>query len=509
MALNSQQLAHLTRSYQRFEARWWPFTGFDLTLGDTNPEQIDLGPTAIIQPRYAICEPGENLILDGSDSYAWPSCPGMTPVSSYLWEIVSGPGSFGGATDQPTANFVAPDPGSDTETVIRLSVTDADSDQHQGYGRIVTPANPNSVLSGQARLRGNFRAGGWAADLAVHGEMTGIAVGNLIVLDVDRFWDGTKANFGPYAPRPQTLLVGYVTGLRAFQAADEWYTALTIESGAHLLMRADIAEPMLFYHNTDFGLDHYYCANFRPTDAIWYLLRKRTNFPDWHNIYMFPDANLIGGEAATQKGALWDVMEDLGGRTLIRPFFTAQNDLYFRPEPCTRTLRWPGGPFGEGSRVFDGSGAGALSEDYLMRYRIEARQQSTREVLLHAQKVTADDHVKISALAQAATSLGEPVEMGGFLVDADDDLDDEWVVDLLNQLNHEHEVEIEAGMFPVLEIGSYADVSLIDPEQIGAETVEKTFWASEIAHEIDFGRGTWRTRANLVEVTEQEQGPGS
>jgi hypothetical protein len=508
MALDSQQLTHLTRSYQRFEARWWPFTGFDLTLGDTSPEQIDLGPTAIIQPRYAICQPGENLILDGSASYAWPSYPAVTPVSSYLWEVVSGPGSFGGATDQATATFVAPDPGSDTETVIRLSVTDAGSKQHQGYGRIVTPANPNSVLSGQARLRGSFQAGGWAADLTVHGEMTGIELGSLIVLDVDRFWGGTKANFGPYAPRPQTLLVGYVTGLRAFQAADEWYTALTIESGMHHLMRADITDPMLFYHNTDFGLDHYYCANFRPSDAIWYLLRERTNFPDWHNVFMFPDANFIGGEAATQKGSLWDVTEDLASRTLIRPFFSAQNDLYFRPEPCMRTLEWPGGPFGE-CKVFDAGGAGALTQDYLTRYRIEARQQRACEVLLHAQKVTADDHVTISALAGAAIPLGEPVKMGGFLVDADDDLDDEWAGDLLAQLNHQHEVEIEAGMFPVLEIGSYMDVNLTDPEQIGAETVEKTFWADEIAHEIDFGQGTWRTRANLVEVTEQEGGPGS
>ena len=374
MTLTAAQLARLnldTTSYQRYEARWWVFPMPTLTIDSTSftPGQIDPDPIPIVQPRFAVARPGEStLSLDASDSYKWPSKSAYDAVDTYSWAIVSGPGTLVGATNAATATLSLPE--SDTPTVVSCTVTDG-AKSSVAYGRYIRPATPDTGLASTLTLQGTYSAWGWQATLTVRGDLANVVSGdplqNLLEIEIDRYWDEVRDNFGPYEARPSLMFVGYIEHFEQWERSGEYYTQLQATTSHALMTRYSTDGQYFFYEDATLGTDYFYDSDLRLVDVAWSLLMGITDYTQYFgNVYLWPEPAGPGqgyGRIITEEAPLFLVLADTGSFQAVRPFFTAQNDMIFGPEPCLRTVEYPGGPLAGRGELFDADGAGALTED--------------------------------------------------------------------------------------------------------------------------------------------------
>jgi hypothetical protein len=247
---------------------------------------------------------------------------------------------------------------------------------------------------------------------------------------------------------------------------------------------------------TDPGSD-YVVTNLTPTDVLYYLMRKVSNYHQYFNVSIWNNASTMSNLHVRPDASIWDYAQDAVARNFGIAYFNRWSNFSVKPDPRVRYTEWNA----IATNVF--TTVTPLTQAHMLEYELHhLREDNVHSIGMQA---VLPDLTVYEAAAAATAGIGERAEYTGLMAKDASEIAG-WVSQLEAWLNTPYSMDFRLPMGHELNPGDSFILEAGFAPPIGdSPDAAQTHWiVDDINYEFDFARGFWTRRlsATMISVGE-------
>lgn len=510
MTLSTEDRLRLLNSHERrCKVRFWLFDALPELANKTPNSGDNIGqgtqdlavlfkPLPLISPSYALCYPGEGVVLYGGDSWE----RGGGAATGHTWALVSGTASLAPSGVECTVTPLV----EDEVVTVSLTVMASNGNTATRYAYVVASTDGWASPAGQVSLQGSYEAGGWSGEVSVLGDdasVLGLDRDKLLLVHIETTYDGQAVTIGGYK-RSNNLALLRVEDWTydEDETTGQAITRIQLASPVKSLERQSMWELYSFDSERDYerGLTYaksedwfnyaFRHATFRLTDAIVHIAGE-SGQSQYYNFTVFHDSQEFGspGVYVLPVDDIWTQMKSTIESIMGIAFVNYMGSVQLIPSPSVRADEWWGTP----SPRWDATNP--LSKLYALDYQVHWRPDQADGLILKGyDSANLPVTIKIGDQERYVETLE-----GYILVDAV--AATQWGLDLFAMINRDWDVTVQlACPGNTLNVGDFTYVDFV-ARQAGHPVAQGLGYVNGIQHNIDINTGMQVTVASIVQIT--------